>query len=392
MDTNALAATLAEQVSPERITQLTLDMVRIPSPPGQERTVSEFYAKELREIGLEVELDEEFPDSPSVLAWLRGNGDSPTLQLDGHTDAIDLPGPPPRFEDGYIHGRGSEDMKASLAAMAEAARIINGAGIKLKGDLLLTAHGLHESATNETLISLIGKGVHGDAVIVTELGGHNLPIAGMGLAFWEITIRGDEEGIHETVAPPSTPHPVMAGHRTVQLLMEKAAELAKEQLPYLGTESIYVGRFQGGDYFNRLPASCVIAGTRRFGPKRRMEEIQQEFDQLAARVAEECGAQVDVWLDGVPGYQIDENEPLAQVIRQSHLQVTGQELPLEGTRAAANVPHFVHWGNVPALYYGASYLTAHSDHERVELAQVVRATKVYIHSILAYLGVAEQSI
>ena len=81
MDTNALAATLAEQVNPERITQLTLDMVRIPSPPGQERVVSEFYAEELREIGLEVELDEEFPDSPSVVAWLRGNGNSPTLQL-----------------------------------------------------------------------------------------------------------------------------------------------------------------------------------------------------------------------------------------------------------------------------------------------------------------------
>ena len=391
MDTESLAARLAEQVDAERITQLTLDMVRIPSPPGQERAVSEFYAEELRTIGLEVELDEEFPDSPSVVAWLRGRGRAPTLQLDGHTDAIDLPGPPPRFEDGYIHGRGSEDMKASLAAMAEAARIIRAAGVQLEGDLLLTAHGLHESATNETLISLIGKGVHGDAVIVTELGGHNLPIAGMGLAFWEIRIKGDDEGIHETVAPPGAPHPVMAGYRAVRLLQEKAAELAQEQLPYLGTESIFIGRFQGGDYFNRLPASCVVAGTRRFGPKRAMEEIRQEFDQLAARVAAESGAQVDVWLDGVPGYQIDENEPLAKVIRQSHLQVTGQELPLEGTRAAANVPHFVHWGNVPALYYGASYLTAHSDHERVELAQVVRATKVYIHAILAYLGVAEPS-
>ena len=391
MNTDALAASLAEQVDPERITQLTLDMVRIPSPPGHERAVSEFYAKELRSIGLEVELDDEYPDSPSVVARLRGRKNGVTLQLDGHTDAIDVPGPTPRFEDGYIHGRGSEDMKASLAAMAEAARIICEAGVELEGDLLLTAHGLHESATNETLISLIEKGVHGDAVIVTELGGHNLPIAGMGLAFWEITIKGSEDSIHETVTPPGTPHPVMAGHHTVGLLLEKAAELAQEQLPYLGTESIFIGRFEGGDYFNRLPTSCVIAGTRRFGPKRNMEEIQQEFDLLAARVTKETGAQVEVWLDGVPGYQIDEDEKLAQVIRRSHQQVTGNELPLEGTRAAANVPHFVHWGNVPALYYGASYLTAHSDHERVELAQVVRATKVYIHAILSYLGVAEQS-
>ena len=391
MDTDLLAATLSEQVDPQRITQLTLDMVRIPSPPGQERAVSEFYAQALREIGLDVELDEEFADSPSVVARLRGRGGAPTLQLDGHTDTIDLPGPPARFEDGYIHGRGSEDMKASLAAMAEAARIVCAAGIQLGGDLLLTAHGRHESATNETLISLIGKGVHGDAVIVTELGGDNLPIAGMGLAFWEIRIKGDDEGIHETVAAPAAPHPVMAGHRTVELLQEKAEELGRVQIPYLGTESIFIGRFQGGDYFNRLPASCVIAGTRRFGPQGSMEEIRREFDQLAARVAKESGAKVEVWLDGVEGYQVDEDERLAHVLRQAHLQVTGHELPLAGTRAAANVPQFVHLARVPALYYGASYLTAHSDYERVELAQVVRATKVYIHAILAYLGVAENS-
>ena len=389
MDTDRLAASLAEKVDPERIMQLTLDMVRIPSPPGEERAVSEFYADRLRTVGLDVEMDDEFPSSPSVVAWLRGSGRGPTLQLDGHTDTVDLPGPEPRFEGGYIHGRGSEDMKASLAAMAEAARIIGGADIQLEGDLLLTAHGRHESATNETLISLIGKGVHGDAVIVTELGGKDLPITGMGLVFWELRIAGDDEGIHETVAQTGAPHAVMAGYRAVQLLQEKAEELAAIRHPYLGAESIFIGRFQGGDYFNRMPAGCVIGGTRRFGPGCSLDEIREEFAGLAARVQEESGAEVEVWLDGIEGYSVDENERLAGVLLRGHQQVTGEELPLAGTRAAANVPHFVHLAHVPALYYGASYLTAHSELERVELTQVVRATKVYIHAILAYLGVAE---
>ena len=391
MDTDRLAASLAAKVDAHRIMQLTLDMVRIPSPPGRERAVSEFYAAELREAGLSVELDSEFPDSPSVVAWLRSGNGGPTLQLDGHTDTVDLPGPDPRFEAGYIHGRGSEDMKASLAAMAEAARILCEAGVQLRGDLLLTAHGRHESATNETLISLIEKGVHGDAVIVTELGGKDLPITGMGLVFWEIRIAGDEEGIHETVAAAGAPHALMAGHRAVQLLQEKAAELARIQHPYLGAESIFIGRFQGGDYFNRMPAACVIGGTRRFGPGCSLDEIRAEFAQLAGRLQAESGAEVDVWLDGIEGYRVDENEKLAKALLRSHQRVTGAKLPLAGTRAAANVPHFVHLAHVPALYYGASYLTAHSDHERVELAQVVRAAKVYIHAILAYLGVAESS-
>ena len=139
-----------------------------------------------------------------------------------------------------------------------------------------------------------------------------------------------------------------------------------------------------------MPASCTVAGTRRFGPGCSLEEIRREFESLAIRVHEESGAKVEVWLDGIEGYSVDENERLAKALLRAHQQVTGKELPLAGTRAAANVPHFVHLARVPALYYGASYLTAHSDYERVELAQVVRATKVYIHAILAYLGLAEK--
>jgi acetylornithine deacetylase/succinyl-diaminopimelate desuccinylase-like protein len=258
----------------------------------------------------------------------------------------------------------------------------------LRGDLLLTAHGRHESATNETLEALIRKGVHGDAVIVTELGGHNLPIIGMGLAFFELRIRRDGEIMHENIAPAGAPHPILAGGRALQLLQERARALAQRPLPYVGPESLFIGRFQAGDYFNRLPVECIIAGTRRFGPEHRLRDIRAEFEALARQVADETGAHVDVWLDGVDGYQVAEDERLVTVIRRAHQAVTGQELPLAGTRTAANVPHFVHLAGVPAIYYGATYLTAHSDGERVALAEVVRATQVYVQTIVEYLGVA----
>src|SRR5438067_1249564 len=138
---NNLAVDLVQKIDPERIKELTLELVRTPSPPGEERAVAERYAAYLRTIGLRVELDEEFPSSPSVVGRLPGTGAGPTLQIDGHTDTILLPGPEPRFESGYIYGRGAEDMKGALAAMAEAARVVTETGVKLRGSLLLTAHG-----------------------------------------------------------------------------------------------------------------------------------------------------------------------------------------------------------------------------------------------------------
>lgn len=388
LNTHDLATKLTNRVTPKRLKDLTLDLVRIPSPSGEERGVAEFYADYLRQVGLEVELDEEYLNSPSVIARLRSAGGGSTLQLDGHTDTIAAEGPTPRYREGYIHGRGAEDMKGPLAAIAEAAHIIAESEARLGGDLLITAHGRHETATNETLESLIRKGVHGDAVIVAELGGDHLPVAGMGLAFFEMKISREGEVVHETVAPPEAPHPLLAGMRAVRLLEERARELGNHIVPDLGPESLFIGRFQSGDHFNRLPTTCEIAGTRRFGPRRRIADVRSDLDELTRRVCEEENVQVEVWLDGVEGFRIAKDERIVTVIRRAYKQVTGRELPLAGTRTAANVPHFVHLAGVPAVYYGVRHLTAHSDDERVELAELVRATKVYIHAILDYLGVA----
>ncbi len=386
-----LAVELTNKVDPERIKSLTLDLVRIPSPSGQERGAAEAYADYMRRIGLEVELDDEYPDSPSVIARVRGTGSGPTLQLDGHTDTITLEGPTPRYEDGYIYGRGAEDMKGPLAAMAEAARVVLESGVSLRGDLLLTAHGRHESATNETLEALIRKGVHGDAVIIAELGGDNLPIAGMGMAFFEIRISRQGEILHETVAPPDMPHPVLAGMRAVSLLQERARALGQHIVPGLGPESLFIGRFQSGDYYNRLPTECQIAGTRRFGPERSLADVRQEFDELARQIGTEMNVQVDIRLDGLEGFRVAEDEHIVTVIRRAYQQVTGRELPLTGTRTAANAPHFVHLAGVPAVYYGVRHLTGHSDDERVELGELLHAAKVYIHVILDYLGIVAEN-
>jgi acetylornithine deacetylase/succinyl-diaminopimelate desuccinylase-like protein len=266
--------------------------------------------------------------------------------------------------------------------------VIVESGLRLGGDLLLTAHGRHESATNETLEALIRKGVYGDAVIVAELGGDDLPIAGMGLAFFNVRISRQGEILHETVAPPDMPHPILAGVRTVARLVERARALEKDLVPGLGPESLFVGRFQSGDYYNRLPATCEIAGTRRFGPQRRIADVRNEFDELAEQISKEMQVQVDVWLDGLESFRIAADERIVTTVRRAYRQVTGRELPLAGTRTAANAPHFVHLAGVPAVYYGVRHLTGHSDDERVELAELVRSAKVYIHAILDYVGIA----
>lgn len=390
---NATVTQRAEEISaridPERLKNTTLDLLRLPSPPGQERAVSEYYAAHLRTIpGLQVELDREFPESPSVIARLPGTGRGPTLQLDGHTDTIAPPGPPVRFENGFIYGRGAEDMKASLVALAEAIRVIVESGTRLKGQLLLTAHGQHESGTNETIEALIRKGIHGDAVIVAELGPAGFPIAGMGLVIFEVRLSREGEVVHELNFKAGMPNPLLAGYRLLQLLQEKNKELAAVQIPYLGAESVFVGKFQSGDYFNRVPTDCVVAGSRRYGPDRKFTDIQAEFEALARRIEQETGVKVTLSLrgNGLGSFRLKEDEPIVKTMLAAHAAVTQQALGFIGVRGVGNVSNFINSAGIPAVYYGPPSISAHSADERVELKELVLVTKVYVHAILDFLG------
>ncbi|MBN1257413.1 MAG: M20/M25/M40 family metallo-hydrolase [Planctomycetes bacterium] len=384
-----LAEQLAQKVDPERLQKHILAMVKIPSPPCEEREVSEYYADLLREIGMEVEMDPTYPTSPNVIGRYKGGADGPTLQFDGHTDTIAAPGPEVRCEGDWIYGRGTVDMKTGLVMMAEAMRIIIESGIKLKGNLLLTAHGRHESGTNETLEALLKKGIYGEAVINTEGLNDELPIVGIGLAIWEMTFSREGESIHENSIEPGTPHPLYAGMKAMALLKLRSEELAKVDLPMLGPESIFVGKFQCGDYFNRLPVKCVISGSRRFGPEGTLEKMKAEIDAIAQQVAKDFGLQAEVTVSGLDSFKLSEEEKIVKVIRKAHQQARGRDMKLRGWRSVGNVSNFMKNAKIPGVYCGVSLATAHADNERVSLQQAVEITQVYIHAIIEYLGVAE---
>ncbi len=122
--TDPLLADLMARVSPGRLRELTLDLVRIPSPTGDAEAVTARYAEAVRGLGLEVAVLHDFPGGPSTVARLPGAGGGRALTLDGHLDTIHAPHPPPRLEGDRIVGRGAGDMKSGIAAMVEAARVL----------------------------------------------------------------------------------------------------------------------------------------------------------------------------------------------------------------------------------------------------------------------------
>jgi acetylornithine deacetylase/succinyl-diaminopimelate desuccinylase-like protein len=380
---------LLGRVDAERLQRATLDLVRIRSYTGDTREVAVAYARHLERIGLAVEVLRDFPNDPCVVARLRGAGAGPTLEFNGHLDTVPVDHPAPYVKDGRIYGRGSADMKGGLAAMAEAAQVIVESGVRLKGDLLLVAHGLHEAPDGhgEDLSDLVRRGIKGDAVIITELASDTLPVVGLGQAAFDFTITRPGESSHELLTPPDTPHPILAAVRLVNLMQTRHNELAHVKIPYVGHESFFVGILQGGDFFNRWTNACRLVGTRRYGPENSYANVLAELRAMAAQVERETGAQVALNLIPVrDGFRVAEDEPLVVALRRAYTEVTGRELPLVGSRMVGDAAIFIKEGKVPAVYHGPGGQGAHADLESVPIAELVRAAKVYVLTALSYAG------
>ena len=89
-------------------------------------------------------LDDEFPKTPIVVGRLRGGEPGPTVVLNGHLDTVPIPHEWPRLDGETIYGRGTADMKGALACAAEAARVLAERG-SFPGELVIVAIGLHEA-------------------------------------------------------------------------------------------------------------------------------------------------------------------------------------------------------------------------------------------------------
>ena len=368
-------------VDGNRLRELTLELVEVESPTGDTAEVARLYGQRLEEYGMEVELlDDVFPATPIVIGRLSGGQPGPTVVLNGHLDTVPIPHETPRLDGETIYGRGSADMKGALACAAEAVRVVADRGT-FPGELVIVAIGLHEApdGRGEDLTYLLGeRGFTADVGVVCELGGPTLPVAHPGCATFAITIRRHGMVTHELQTPPGTPNPILVAARVIEAVRARTDELAAVEHEWVGAETYFLGEVHGGDFYNRHPVECRLVGTRRWAPGNTLTEVEEEFRALLEPIAAESGCAIDLDLRLVRGaYEIDPEHRLVVALREGYRDVTGQELPLTGVRLVADGAMFNAAG-IPTVYHGPMGSGAHGDVETIEVAELVRATRVYL--------------
>jgi succinyl-diaminopimelate desuccinylase len=380
---------LVSSVDPEKLKNMTLDLVRIPSPTGHSDDVSEFYAEYLKKIGLQPEIEQVIPGAPNVLATVKGYDPGPKLTLLAHLDTIPSLGhPDPYYDNGIIYGRGSADMKSGVAAQTEVARILIENDVKFNGELMIATHSAHEipGGACEGLFKMIKSGILGDAVISTEGRNDVLPIEAKGMCQYDIHITRPGEIIHEQAAR-NIPHPIMIARKLLEVMEQRNALWEKHSFEFIGSQTLFVGKIESGNFYNRLPKDCLIVGTIRFGPDKSFDDIEQEFNSLISEVQATTTAEINLKLNCIGlGYQLKKETPIVQDLCKAYVEVTGYPLPYGGITFAADAAKVNRFSHISAVQYGTGVEFAHAELERVNVADIVKVTKVLLLATLNFLG------
>jgi acetylornithine deacetylase/succinyl-diaminopimelate desuccinylase-like protein len=151
-----------------------------------------------------------------------------------------------------------------------------------------------------------------------------------------------------------------------------------------------VGIVRGGDFQNRLPTPLTVTGTRRWTPGQTCEDVRAELQGVCDRLAAESGLAFTLSLEGSrEPFETPDDHPLVRALQTAGQSVAGRTPDVIGLALVGDANLYVHEAGVPTVYYGPAYDTAHSDHERVSVAQLAHCAKVYARAAMEFCGVVE---
>jgi acetylornithine deacetylase len=269
---------------------LTTELVSIDSvnpelvPGGKgEGAIAEYVRSWLTAAGLEVRVDDQIADRPSVIGIVRGTGDGPRLLLCGHTDTVGVDNMPDPFaarhEDGRLYGRGVADMKGGLAALMVAAA--TAVEDKLSGDVIFAAvcDEEHGSRGMESIV----RQVDADAAIVGEATGLDVAVMHKGFAWFDVTVKG--RAAHGG-RPLLGVDAIAASGVVLTAISEWDGRLASSDHPVLGRASVHVGTITGGQDAASYPAECSFTVERRTLPGETVDQACRELGAVIATATE----------------------------------------------------------------------------------------------------------
>ena len=405
----------------EEAFELLAKMVRQRSIQGHEAGVQQVVIQKLQQLGLEIDVwdpdysqlksnpyfvspRKDFMGSPNVVGVLRGQGGGRSLILNGHIDVVPegdvtkwkhdpYSG---KIENGRMYGRGTTDMKGGNVSLIMAMEAIRQSGIRLKGDVIFQSVIEEESGGAGTLATVL-RGYTADAAIIPEPTNLKLFIKQQGSLWFRVVVEGVSAHGGTRYKGVSAIEKAWVVHKGILDLEQKRNARIKdplyETLPI--PLPINVGTIQGGNWPSSVPDLVTLEGRIGVGPEESIEAVKQELrdciDQLSS---------ADAWFEAHPakleffGAQwlpnsVPIEHEIAGLIEDNYRQLFGNPVAVEASPWGTDAGILGTVAGIPALVIGPGETSvAHYPNEFIELAEVVKASKLFAWTILKWCGTA----
>ena len=291
------------------------------------------------------------------------NAHMDTVGAGGMADAFS-----PRVADGRLYGRGTYDMKASLAAIMITAREAMQMG--LMGDLIITAVADEEVASTGTCAVI--ERFRADAAIVTEPTELRLCLAHKGFVWLEVETTGvAAHGSRADLGVDAIAHMGKILTGVVDLDSRLRSGLRH---PLLGTGSIHASLIEGGQEMSTYPARCVAKLERRTVPGEDGASCLREIQEL---LPDRGSAKVT--LEQAPS-ELAPDHALSRVVAEA-----------AGNPEMIGVAYWMDMAllnaaGIPTVAFGPSGEGEHADVEWVDLASVARCVDTYLRAAAVLCG------
>ncbi len=370
-----------------------------------EKALAGWMAEQMRGLGLETELAPVPGERVNAIGRLKGTGGGKSLLFNGHIDTnpvtegwtVDPWGG--KVDDKFIYGIGVSNMKSGDAAYFCALKTLIDAGVKLRGDVILT-YVVGELQGGIGTVALIKQGWRADYFVNSEP--TDLQALSMHAAAFVFTIElvGDtrhlskrEEAVDAIVAACD----LIPRLNALKFSGAKSPEHEKINRVHVGVMHGALGKELHEWRPPQVADFVRIKGSGRYAPgqteesalkdlRRELEALEKRHPGLKATVeTESTTGRVTM-----PSFEVSPSSAIVKAINAAYEEVRGEKQPtgaitppgFYGTDAA----HLYRMAGMEGIVCGPGGRYNTMPDERVDIVDYLDMVKIYILTILKICG------
>ncbi|WP_256582731.1 M20 family metallopeptidase [Pseudomonas sp. Irchel 3A5] len=377
------------------------------SATPEERQLAEYMAGQMAELGLDAKLMPVPGERLNAIGTLKGQGGGHSLLFNGHLDTNPVTEGwtvdpwAGKIDDEFIYGIGVSNMKAGDAAYFCALKTLIDAGIKLKGDVILT-YVVGELQGGIGTIAAIEQGVKADYFINSEPTDLQAVTLHVGSLMFVIELTGDTRHLskrEEAVDVITAAVQLIPQINGITFSGARSPEHEKVNRGHIGVVRGALGR----DLEEWRPPQVAdflrLRGSARYTPGQTVESVLADLQRLLDQLCEQFpGLQAKLINDSdnqplMPPFEVSHDSLIVKAINAAYQQVRGEPQPTGiitppayfGTDAA----HFYQRLGMQGVVCGPGGKFNTMPDERVHISDYLDMVRVYILAILSICEVAE---